>query len=80
MFSFFLINSFNFLLQIVLGYNLFQLKFLTFKGIVAKIGMNEKGLGVALNFLDCYESSELVNIPVHMMLRKVLGIYIAKEF
>lgn len=43
---------------------------LTEPGMLAKIGMNDSGLGVCLNFL--MSSHELDGVPVHVLLRAIL--------
>jgi isopenicillin-N N-acyltransferase-like protein len=41
-------------------------------GILAKIGMNDAGLGVCLNLLECSEDGGLAGSPIHILLRRVL--------
>ena len=40
-------------------------------GMLAKIGFNERGLGICLNFLDC--SHQLNGVPVHLLIRAILN-------
>jgi len=46
---------------------------LTEAGILAKIGMNDAGLGVCLNLLQCSEDGGLDGVPIHVLLRRVLS-------
>jgi isopenicillin-N N-acyltransferase-like protein len=45
---------------------------LTEAGILAKIGMNDAGLGVCLNPLECSQDGGLAGSPIHILLRRVL--------
>jgi isopenicillin-N N-acyltransferase-like protein len=47
-----------------------QILMVTEPGIIGKIGFNDKGIGVALNFLDF--SGDKKGVPVHILLRSVL--------
>ena len=40
-------------------------------GMLAKIGFNEHGLGICLNFLDC--AHRLDGVPVHILIRAILN-------
>ena len=40
-------------------------------GMLAKIGLNEHGLGICLNFLDC--PHRLNGVPVHILIRSILN-------
>lgn len=44
---------------------------ITEAGIVGKIGMNDKGMGVCLNFLRI--SEQTVGVPIHIVLRGILN-------
>lgn len=46
---------------------------LTEAGILAKIGLNDAGLGVCLNLLRCSEDGGLDGTPIHLLLRRVLA-------
>jgi isopenicillin-N N-acyltransferase-like protein len=46
---------------------------LTEAGILGKIGMNDAGLGVCLNLLECSEDGGLDGVPIHVLLRRVLS-------
>lgn len=48
-------------------------RFITYTeaGIVAKIGLNENGIGVGLNYLNC-KSGLIDSFPVHLLLRRAL--------
>lgn len=50
---------------------------LTEPGIIGKIGMNSRGLGVCLNIVK--SESELRGVPVHIMLRSLLDSYDLNE-
>lgn len=45
---------------------------ITEAGILAKIGLNDAGLGVCLNLLNCSEDGGLAGVPIHALLRRVL--------
>lgn len=45
---------------------------LTEAGILAKIGLNSDGLGVAINFLACDADTGLGALPVHLLIRQLL--------
>ncbi|MBM3367310.1 MAG: peptidase C45 [Betaproteobacteria bacterium] len=46
---------------------------LTEAGMVAKIGLNSRGLGVCLNILRSLHDGLSLGVPVHVVLRKLLG-------
>ena len=46
---------------------------LTEAGMLAKIGMNERGLGVTLNILRSVDDGEHPGMPVHILLRALLA-------
>jgi isopenicillin-N N-acyltransferase-like protein len=45
---------------------------LTEAGMLAKIGMNDAGLGVCLNLLRCSEDGGLDGTPIHLLMRRTL--------
>jgi isopenicillin-N N-acyltransferase like protein len=46
---------------------------LTEAGMLAKIGMNDAGLGVCLNLLRCSEDGGLDGTPIHLLMRRTLA-------
>jgi isopenicillin-N N-acyltransferase-like protein len=46
---------------------------LTEAGMLAKIGMNDAGLGVCLNLLRCSEDGGLNGTPIHLLMRRTLA-------
>jgi isopenicillin-N N-acyltransferase like protein len=46
---------------------------LTEAGMLAKIGMNDAGLGVCLNLLRCSEDGGLEGTPIHLLMRRTLA-------
>jgi isopenicillin-N N-acyltransferase-like protein len=46
---------------------------LTEAGMLAKIGLNEHGLGVCLNILRSVDDGQAPGVPVHVLLRHLLG-------
>ena len=50
-----------------------QLLTLTEAGMLAKIGLNDRGLGVCLNILRSVDDGQAPGVPVHVLLRHLLG-------
>jgi isopenicillin-N N-acyltransferase like protein len=46
---------------------------ITEAGMLAKIGINDAGLGVCLNLLNTSEDGGLHGVPIHLLLRRVLA-------
>jgi isopenicillin-N N-acyltransferase-like protein len=46
---------------------------ITEAGMLAKIGMNDAGLGVCLNLLRCSEDGGLAGTPIHLLMRRTLA-------
>ena len=46
---------------------------LTEAGMLAKIGLNDRGLGVCLNILRSVDDGQAPGVPVHVLLRHLLG-------
>ena len=46
---------------------------LTEAGMLAKIGMNDAGLGVCLNLLRCSTDGGLDGTPIHLLMRRTLA-------
>jgi isopenicillin-N N-acyltransferase-like protein len=46
---------------------------ITEAGMLAKIGMNDAGLGVCLNLLRCSEDGGLDGTPIHLLMRRTLA-------
>lgn len=42
-------------------------------GMLAKIGFNQHGFGVCLNILRSYQDGDQLGLPVHLLLRQLLG-------
>lgn len=49
-----------------------RIKTLIEPGMVAKIGLNDAGLGVCVNFLETHDAGKKTGVPVHVLYRAVL--------